>query len=138
MIAVIFEVEPSKDGYDTYLEHAARLKPLLEKVEQVVRHAQAHGVPATAAQLRPRTGPDGGERWVRLRVNLVVAFLVTLHGLSPDVFPQCRPRDVGSYALVLGTSAVLPALRGFVEPSALQKLVKPVGLRQCKLVHKPP
>jgi heme-degrading monooxygenase HmoA len=33
MIAVIFEVEPSADGLETYLEHAARLKPLLAEVE---------------------------------------------------------------------------------------------------------
>ena len=33
MIAVIFEVEPTHEGYDNYLEHAARLKPLLEQVD---------------------------------------------------------------------------------------------------------
>lgn len=33
MIAVIFEVEPALDGYDAYLEHAARLKPMLEKMD---------------------------------------------------------------------------------------------------------
>lgn len=33
MIAVIFEVEPSRDGYDAYLEHAARLRPLLEQID---------------------------------------------------------------------------------------------------------
>ena len=33
MIAVIFEVEPSNDGYETYLEHAARLRPMLEQMD---------------------------------------------------------------------------------------------------------
>jgi heme-degrading monooxygenase HmoA len=33
MIAVIFEVEPAADGHDAYLEHAARLKPMLEKMD---------------------------------------------------------------------------------------------------------
>ena len=33
MIAVIFEVEPSQKGYDAYLEHAARLRPLLEQID---------------------------------------------------------------------------------------------------------
>ena len=33
MIAVIFEVEPSQDGHATYLELAARLKPMLEKMD---------------------------------------------------------------------------------------------------------
>lgn len=33
MIAVIFEVEPSATGMDIYLEHAARLKPLLAEVD---------------------------------------------------------------------------------------------------------
>ena len=33
MIAVIFEVEPSEEGKATYLEHAARLRPMLEHIE---------------------------------------------------------------------------------------------------------
>ena len=33
MIAVIFEVEPSADGRAAYLEHAARLRPLLEQMD---------------------------------------------------------------------------------------------------------
>jgi heme-degrading monooxygenase HmoA len=33
MIAVIFEVEPSKDGHAAYLEHAARLRPMLEEID---------------------------------------------------------------------------------------------------------
>jgi heme-degrading monooxygenase HmoA len=33
MIAVVFEVEPTPDGYDEYLAHAARLRPLLEKMD---------------------------------------------------------------------------------------------------------
>ncbi|HXE21311.1 MAG TPA: antibiotic biosynthesis monooxygenase [Rhodoferax sp.] len=33
MIAVIFEVEPSAQGHDAYLEHAARLRPLLEQID---------------------------------------------------------------------------------------------------------
>ena len=33
MIAVIFEVEPSADGLEPYLAHAARLKPLLESID---------------------------------------------------------------------------------------------------------
>jgi len=36
MIAVIFEVEPAADGYDAYLEHAARLRPMLEKMDGFV------------------------------------------------------------------------------------------------------
>ena len=33
MIAVIFEVEPSRDGHAVYLEHAARLRPMLEQMD---------------------------------------------------------------------------------------------------------
>ncbi len=33
MIAVIFEVVPSADGRPAYLEHAARLKPMLEQMD---------------------------------------------------------------------------------------------------------
>ncbi len=32
MIAVIFEVEPAEGRFDEYLDHAARLKPELEKI----------------------------------------------------------------------------------------------------------
>ena len=33
MIAVIFEVEPTNDGHAAYLEHAARLRPMLEQID---------------------------------------------------------------------------------------------------------
>lgn len=33
MIAVIFEVEPAEGGYADYLEHAARLRPMLEQMD---------------------------------------------------------------------------------------------------------
>ena len=33
MIAVIFEVEPTAQGLEHYLDHAARLKPLLEQAD---------------------------------------------------------------------------------------------------------
>lgn len=33
MIAVIFEVLPTRDGYASYLDHAARLRPLLEQMD---------------------------------------------------------------------------------------------------------
>ena len=33
MIAVIFEVEPAEGRFDSYLDFAGRLKPLLEKVD---------------------------------------------------------------------------------------------------------
>jgi heme-degrading monooxygenase HmoA len=33
MIAVIFEVVPSAEGRPAYLEHAARLKPILEQMD---------------------------------------------------------------------------------------------------------
>lgn len=33
MIAVMFEVEPSRDGHASYLDHAARLRTDLEKID---------------------------------------------------------------------------------------------------------
>jgi heme-degrading monooxygenase HmoA len=33
MIAVIFEVLPSEEGHSQYLDHAARLRPLLQEVD---------------------------------------------------------------------------------------------------------
>ena len=36
MIAVIFEVEPTAEGVERYLEHAALLKPMLEQMDGFV------------------------------------------------------------------------------------------------------
>jgi hypothetical protein len=116
---------------------ASRLSSTLPEVEQVVREAQQVGVPAAAAKLRPDVGLQGGQRWVRRRLYAVVAMLVALQGLLPDVLAQCTPAELGSYERVLGTSAVLPALRGFAEPH-LPNLLKPTGFRQGKAVRKPP
>jgi heme-degrading monooxygenase HmoA len=33
MIAVIFEVEPTEEGHAAYLEHAERLRPMLEQMD---------------------------------------------------------------------------------------------------------
>jgi heme-degrading monooxygenase HmoA len=33
MIAVIFEVEPTEEGHADYLEHAERLRPMLEQMD---------------------------------------------------------------------------------------------------------
>lgn len=33
MIAIIFEVEPAEGAMETYLEHAAHLRPILEKMD---------------------------------------------------------------------------------------------------------
>lgn len=116
----------------------SHLSSTMSEVEQVVRHAQVYGVPSTAAKMHPRVGPDAAERWVRRRLYAVVAFLVTLQGLYPERLVQCRPNDVVSYECVLGTASVLPALRGFCAAAVLQKLIKPAGFRQGKVVHKPP
>ena len=48
MIAVIFEVEPAEGQFDTYLAHAARLKPLLEQVPGFV----------SVERFRSLTNPD--------------------------------------------------------------------------------
>jgi Antibiotic biosynthesis monooxygenase len=59
MIAVIFEVEPAEGRFDEYLDHAARLKPFLEKVpgfisverfRRVGCHLPITGLHASAAQ----------------------------------------------------------------------------------------
>lgn len=36
MIAIIFEVEPAEGRHDTYLDHAARLRPMLETMDGFV------------------------------------------------------------------------------------------------------
>lgn len=116
---------------------ASHLSSTLADVEQVARMALEVGVPKAAEQLRPDVGMQGGERWVRRRLYPVLAMLVTLQGIYPEALGSCRPHEVGSYSLVLGTVNVLPALRRFAEPQ-LRSLPKPVGFRQGSVTRKPP
>jgi len=115
----------------------SRLSSTLAEAEQVVRFAQDRGVPAAAEKMRPRIGVDAGERWVRRRLYPVLAALIACVGLYPERLELCRPNDLKTFARVLNTEAVLPALRPVAE-AHLHKLIKPLGFRQGKVAHKPP
>ena len=115
---------------------AAQLSSTTASVEEVVEAAQRLGVPAAAEKLRPRTGLQGGQRWVRRRLYPVVAMLCVLQGVFPDLFAGCSPKEIWSYRGALGT-AVLPALRELGEPH-LQNLIKPLGFHRGTVTHKPP
>lgn len=53
MIAVIFEVEPRQGGHTTYLEHAARLKPMLEKMDGFISIERFQSLREGSSRFRP-------------------------------------------------------------------------------------
>jgi len=44
MIAVIFEGEPAEGGHAAYLEHAARLRPMLEQIDGFISVERFHSL----------------------------------------------------------------------------------------------
>jgi hypothetical protein len=104
---------------------AARLSGTLSEVEAVVRALeQAPSQEAACQGLRPDIELPGVLRWVRRRVQAVHAALQTLKGLWPERF-ACAP-TLGAFAICLGVSEVLLALRPIGEPF-LQHLPSPLG-----------
>lgn len=65
MIAVIFEVSPAEGQKDTYLDHAARLRPLLEQIEGFlgVERFQSLSDPDKILSLSFFTDEDAVARW---------------------------------------------------------------------------
>ena len=106
---------------------AARLRGTLAEVEAVVVAVeQAKSLEAACAQLRPDIELPGVLRWVRRRVQAVHASLNILKGLMPERFVGCEPR-LDAFAMRLGVSALLPALRQIGAPY-LKFLPPPLGL----------
>ena len=94
---------------------AARLSGTLSEVEAVVRAVeQAPSQEAACQGLRPDIELPGVLRWVRRRVQAVHAALQALKGLLPERF-ACAP-TLGAFAICLGVSEVLLALRPIGEP----------------------
>ena len=116
----------------------AKLSSTLGEVEQVVRYALQAGVPATARKMRPRSGIQGGEAWVRRRLYPVLAAVTVLCGLMPEELGGARPRRWDMLEAGLGTVRVLEALRGLAAGQVLQALIKPVGFRQGRVSRAPP
>jgi len=106
---------------------AARFPGELVAIEQVVLAvAQARSVEAAADAVRPEavTLPSA-VRWVRRRLKLVAALLVTVVGLFPERLLGCAPQLLAVGAR-LDCSPVLPALREFAQ-SHLATLPRPLG-----------
>jgi hypothetical protein len=106
--------------------YAARLSGQLSEVEALVRAVeQAPSQAAACAQLRLEIELPGVQRFVTRRVQAVHAALVVIKGLLPERFGPCAPTLL-AFALVLGVSGVLVALRGIAAPW-LQELPRPLG-----------
>jgi len=104
---------------------AARLSGTLSEVEAVVRAVeQAPSQEAACQGLRPDIELPGVLRWARRRIQAVQAALQALKGLLPERF-ACAP-TLGAFAICLGVSEVLLALRPIGEPF-LPNLPSPLG-----------
>ena len=113
--------------------YASRMQGTLTDLEDVVARAEhAPSVEAAANELRPADVAEAvtlptAMRWVRLRVGVVRALLVTVRGLMPALFQSCQIA-VWSFRAHLGTSSVLVALREICQ-RYLHTLPAPLGLR---------
>ena len=72
MIAVIFEVTPSADGRDRYLELAAELKPLLQEIDGFlsIERFQSLPVPGKLPPLSFGRAEAAVQAWRRLEAHL--------------------------------------------------------------------
>jgi len=86
---------------------------------------QAPSQTAACATLRLEIELPGVQRFITRRVQAVHQALVVLKGLVPERFGPCGPTLL-AFALVLGVSDVLVALRGIAEPW-LHQLPTPLG-----------
>jgi hypothetical protein len=112
--------------------YASRMPGTLDDIEQAAVTAElAPSVEHAAAQLRPAESPDAvtlgaAVAWLRRRLVLVRALLVTVLGLLPDRFA-----GLGLWVRLwrerLGTSRVLVALREICARQ-LYALPRPLGL----------
>lgn len=112
--------------------YASRMPGTLDDIERAAVTAEgAQSVERAAEKLRPADTPDAitfgaAVAWLRRRLVLVRALLVTVIGLLPDRFAGVG-LSVRAWRERLGTSRVLVALRGICARH-LYALPRPLGL----------
>lgn len=112
--------------------YASRMPGTLDMIEEAAAKAEnAPSLEKVANEVRPADAPDAVTLgaalvWLRLRVLIARAILMTVKGLRPDRFMDLPPR-VSAFRRRLGTLRVLLALRGICEPY-LHRLSAPLGL----------
>jgi hypothetical protein len=113
--------------------YASRMPGTLDMLEEAAAKAEvAESVEKAADELRPADAPDAvtlaaAVVWLRLRVAIVHALLMTVKGLMPAVFADDTPPRISAFRRRLGTLHVLVALREICEPY-LHVLPAPLGL----------
>jgi len=112
---------------------AARLPGELDRLEQVVAHAEgATSRVAAANALRPdAVALPGALRWVERRVRLVHCVLSLVIGLLPDSLAGCVP-EVGAVRARLETHSALRTLRTLVA-ERLPVVPAPLGFHPHRL-----
>jgi hypothetical protein len=112
--------------------YASRLPGTLDRIEEAAATAeQGDGIERAAGQVRPADEPDAvslgaAVAWLRRRLELLRALLVTVMGLLPDLFAGVG-LSVRAWRERLGSSRVLVALRGICARH-LHALPRPLGL----------
>ena len=112
--------------------YASRMPGTLDDIEHAAATAEAaSSVEHAAEELRPADTPDAitlgaAVAWLRRRLVLVRALLVTVLGLFADHFAGVG-RSMRAWRERLGTSRVLVALRGICARH-LYALPRPLGL----------
>jgi hypothetical protein len=105
---------------------AARLPGTLAEIEQVLLGVeQAPSQEKAAESIRTEIELGGALRWMRRRLSLVRAALITLAGLLPALLVGAAPTIAG-FRRALGVEPVLPELRE-IAASYLGSLPPPVG-----------
>ena len=104
---------------------ASRFPGDLDALERVVAHVDAaSSIEAAADVLRPDIVLPSAVRWVRRRLTLVRATLLTVVTLLPDLLGV--PAQLGAVRAALGTAQALVPLRGRAV-TLLPALARPLG-----------
>lgn len=111
--------------------YASRMPGTLDDIEEAAAAAEVASVEQAVNALRPAEAPDAitlsaAVAWVRRRIAMVRALLVTVAGLLPDDFAGVGG-SIGALRERLGTSRALVALREICERH-LYALRRPLGL----------
>ena len=111
--------------------YASRMPGTLDDLERAVEAAEGAAVEHAADTLRPSDAPDAvtlsaAIAWLRRRIAMVRALLVTVAGLFPDLFAGAGA-SIEAFRARLGMSRVLVALRGICA-RYLHALPRPLGL----------